>query len=80
MHNSTELLALSKIRLKKRLYIEEITDNSLKLKLLEMGLREGMQIEKIRTALGNGPLIIKIFPSNNLLALRYEEAKQILVR
>ena len=80
MQYSKELIALSSTRPKKRYLVEEIRNDLLKLKLMEMGLRTGMQIEKVRTAVGRGPLMVKLFPSGNLLALRYEEAKQILVR
>ena len=80
MQYSKELITLSSTRPKERYQIEEISNDHLKLKLLEMGLRKGLQVEKVRTAVGRGPLMIKLFPSGNLLALRYEEAKQILVR
>jgi Fe2+ transport system protein FeoA len=80
MQHLKELIVLSSTTPNQRYYIEEIRDDLLKLKLMEMGVRKGMQIEKVRTAIGRGPLMLKIFPSGNFLALRFEEAKQILVR
>ncbi len=80
MHHSTELLPLTKIPIKQIFRVAEIKDNFLRLKLLEMGCHQGMQIEKIRVTLGRGPVIIKLHPSKTLLALRFEEATQILMK
>jgi Fe2+ transport system protein FeoA len=59
--------------------IQEITDKALSLKLMEMGCMKGMQILKQSSAPFFGPLLIKILPNGNLMALRFEDAKKIFV-
>lgn len=62
------------------LLLLEVSNKHLTLKLMEMGCMPGMRLEKIRTAAGKGPVMIKLLPFGNLLALRYEEAEQITVK
>ncbi len=59
--------------------VQEILDKELALKLMEMGFMKGMEIQKQSTAPFSGPLLLKVFPNGNLLALRYEEAEKVLV-
>lgn len=59
--------------------IAEIRNRLLALKLMEMGCLKGMIIQKISAAPFNGPIVIKVYPNENLLALRYEEASEILI-
>lgn len=59
--------------------ISEIRNRLLALKLMEMGCVKGMLIQKISTAPVQGPIMIKVFPNENLLALRSEEAMDILL-
>ena len=60
--------------------IQEIPDKALALKLMEMGCMKGMQILKQSTAPFLGPLIIKVLPNGNLMALRFEDAKKVIVK
>jgi Fe2+ transport system protein FeoA len=46
---------------------------------MEMGCMKGMQILKQSSAPFFGPLLIKILPNGNLMALRFEDAKKIFV-
>ncbi len=59
--------------------IIEIKNRLLALKLMEMGCLEGMIIQKISAAPFNGPLIIRVYPNENLLAIRYEDSADILI-
>ena len=59
--------------------ISEIRNRLLALKLMEMGCLKGMLIQKISAAPIHGPIMIKVFPNENLLALRAEEAADIFL-
>ena len=59
--------------------IAEIRNRLLALKLMEMGCLNGMFIKKISAAPFNGPIVIKVYPNENLLALRFEEAADIII-
>ena len=59
--------------------IKEFTDLEMSVKLMEMGCLKGMFIKKISTAPFNGPIVIKVYPNENLLALRFEEAAEIII-
>ncbi len=59
--------------------IAVIRNRLLALKLMEMGCLEGMIIQKISAAPFNGPLIIRVYPNENLLAIRYEDSADILI-
>jgi Fe2+ transport system protein FeoA len=59
--------------------IAEIRNRLLALKLMEMGCLKGMIIQKISAAPFNGPIVIRVYPNENLLALRYEEATDIMI-
>lgn len=59
--------------------ITEIRNRLLALKLMEMGCLKGMLIQKISTAPIHGPIMIKVFPNENLLALRAEEAADVFL-
>ena len=59
--------------------ISEIRNRLLALKLMEMGCLKGMLIQKISTAPIHGPIMIKVFPNENLLALRAEEAADVFL-
>jgi len=74
------ILSSTKVPLNQLLTLTEITDNTVHLKLLEMGCTIGTQLEKVKTALGKGPIAIKVHPVGTLLALRYKEASQIWVK
>lgn len=74
-----QLLSLTDAPQNRSLILEDTPDKALTLKLVEMGCLSGMRIEKLRTALGRGPVLIKLYPHGSLLALRYEEAQSIRV-
>ncbi len=57
----------------------DIRDKNLSLKLMEMGCVFGTTIEKISSAPFRGPVIIRVYPNENLLAIRFEEAKKIIL-
>jgi Fe2+ transport system protein FeoA len=57
--------------------ITEIRNRFLALKLMEMGCTRGMLIQKISEAPIHGPIMIKVLPNENLLALRAEDAANI---
>ena len=59
--------------------IVEIRNRLLALKLMEMGCLKGMIIKKISAAPFYGPIVIKVYPNENLLALRFEEAADIII-
>ena len=59
--------------------ISEIRNRLLALKLMEMGCLNGMLIQKISAAPIHGPIMIKVFPNENLLALRAEEAADLFL-
>lgn len=59
--------------------ISEIRNRLLALKLMEMGCLKGMLIQKISAAPFNGPLIIRVYPNENLLTIRYEDSSDILI-
>jgi Fe2+ transport system protein FeoA len=46
---------------------------------MEMGCLKGMLIQKISAAPIHGPIMIKVFPNENLLALRAEEAADLFL-
>jgi Fe2+ transport system protein FeoA len=73
-------ISLSTAPEKTVLRLLEADNKKLTLKLMEMGCMPGMLLEKVRTAVGKGPVMIKILPFGNLLALRFEEAKQLMVQ
>jgi Fe2+ transport system protein FeoA len=73
-------ISLSTAPEKELLHLLGVENKHLALKLMEMGCMPGMQIEKIRTAVGRGPVMIKLLPFGNLLALRFEEAEQLMVQ
>jgi Fe2+ transport system protein FeoA len=76
---SDTLINLTEASYHKDFKITDILDRSLSLKLMEMGCFIGMVIEKQNAAPLNGPVLIKVFPSGNMMALRYEEAKSLLL-
>lgn len=75
-----EIIDLAHAKTGKDLLLVEICDKDLALKLIEMGCLPGMQICKQTAAPFHGPVLIKVFPNGNLLALRYEEAEKIQVK
>jgi len=75
-----ETINLAHAKIGKDLLLVEIYDKGLALKLMEMGCLPGMQICKQTAAPFYGPVLIKVFPNGNLLALRYEEAEKVGVR
>ena len=70
---------LNKATIGQELIVQKILDKSLALKLMEMGCMPKMQICKQNAAPFQGPVLIKVFPNGNLLALRYEEAEKVMV-
>jgi Fe2+ transport system protein FeoA len=81
MHTDSKLslINLNEASVEKRYKIIEIKDRQLQLKLMEMGCMPEMFIEKISAAPFNGPLLIKIFPGANLLAIRREQCLEIIL-
>lgn len=74
-----EIFDLNKADIKSFYRILEIRNRLLTLKLMEMGCLKGMLIQKISVAPIHGPIVIKVFPNENLLALRAEEAADVFL-
>ena len=77
--NNSEIIALKNAKESGFYKIAEIVNRLLALKLMEMGCSKGMTIQKISSAPVHGPIVIKVFPNENLLALRTEDATDILL-
>jgi Fe2+ transport system protein FeoA len=76
---NTETVELKKAIIDCNYRIIEINSRPLALKLMEMGCLNGMIIKKVSAAPFKGPIVIKVSPNENLLALRYEEAENIIL-
>lgn len=74
-----ETVELIKANIDSNYRIIEIRNRLLALKLMEMGCLKGMIIKKISAAPFKGPIVIKVSPNENLLALRCEEAKDMML-
>ncbi len=72
-------VSLKEAKIEKKYKIVEIKNKQLLLKLLEMGCILGMSIFKISAAPFGGPVLLKIFPGEQLLAVRQEESQEIMV-
>ena len=77
--NNKELIALTYAKKSIFYEIAEIRNRLLALKLMEMGCMKGLQIQKISEAPIHGPIMIKVFPNENLLALRDEDAADVFL-
>jgi Fe2+ transport system protein FeoA len=74
-----EYIALKKAKKNCLYQITEIRNRVLALKLMEMGCVKGMTIQKLSEAPIKGPILIKVLPNENLLALRAEDAADIFL-
>jgi Fe2+ transport system protein FeoA len=72
-----EYIALNNAENNSLYQIAEIRNRFLALKLMEMGCVSGMLIQKLSEAPIYGPIMIKVLPNENLLALRAEDAADI---
>jgi ferrous iron transport protein A len=71
------LKKLSEIEIGKKIIVQKLNDSDLSLKLLEMGIYEGQELEIIFKAPFGDPIAIQI--GNYVLSLRLNEADQIYV-
>ncbi len=74
-----DYIALKKAKNNCFYQITEIRNRDLALKLMEMGCLKGMIIQKLSEAPIQGPIMIKVLPNENLLALRSEDAADIFL-
>lgn len=72
-----EILTLDKLKLKDSAFVNEITDDRIKCRLLELGFVKGTIITPVFSSPFSDPVAYKI--NNMLIALRTEEAKYVNV-
>jgi Fe2+ transport system protein FeoA len=68
-------MLLSELPLGKKAKIKQLTCTDLRLKMIEMGLYEGVEVVKELETLAKGPMAFWV--NDYLLSLRYSEAKMV---
>jgi ferrous iron transport protein A len=79
LYTEKDKICLAQVKDSQFYTILETNDRLLSLKLIEMGCMKGMKIEKLNSAPFYGPILFKVYPNGNLLALRHEEAKKLIL-